>query len=290
MPDSVLPPDDPPPPVTPSEATVVPAAPSEPSPLPGEELPAPAVVQLSENTANETSPPEESTPTPEPEPAEVAAEVDEPAEAEADEPAEAEVNEPAEAEVGEPATPAEPETNKRWYVVKVQSGREESIKEAIERRVKIEALEEFYGEIVIPTETVVEMRRNKRVKKEKKLYPGYLMAFVEYNDRILYLFRETSGVGDFVGGTITRPPPPMSQREIDAMLRKNKPDTEGPKVMPTKPEFSAGDRVKVKDGAFAGMEGEVKEILEAKGQVRVEVAIFGRPVSLELEYWQVEQV
>jgi transcription termination/antitermination protein NusG len=134
------------------------------------------------------------------------------------------------------------------------------------------------------------MRRNKRVKKEKKLYPGYLMAFVEYNDRILYLFRETSGVGDFVGGTITRPPPPMSQREIDAMLRKNKPDTEGPKVMPTKPEFSAGDRVKVKDGAFAGMEGEVKEILEAKGQVRVEVAIFGRPVSLELEYWQVEQV
>ena len=116
------------------------------------------------------------------------------------------------------------------------------------------------------------------------------MANVEYNDRILYLFRETSGVGDFVGGTIHRPPPPMSQREIDTMLgKKGKPAEEG-KVVPTKPDFSPGDRVKVKEGAFSGMEGEVKEILEAKGQVRVEVAIFGRPVSLEMEYWQVEPV
>jgi len=188
-------------------------------------------------------------------------------------------------------SPADAGKKKHWYVVKVQSGREDSIKEAIERRVKIEGLEEFYGQIVIPTEQVVEMRRGKRVKKEKKLYPGYLMAEVEYNDRILYLFRETSGVGDFVGGTITRPPPPMSTREIERMLGpKGKGASEEGKIVPTKPEFETGDRVRVKDGAFAGMEGEVKELLEAKGQVRVEVTIFGRPVSLELEYWQVEQV
>jgi len=192
----------------------------------------------------------------------------------------------ADGAAAEEAPPAP--NNKRWYVVKVQSGREESIKDAIERRVKIEGLEEFFGQIIIPVERVTEIRNGKRVVKERKLFPGYLMVEVEYNDRILYLFRETSGVGDFVGGTVNRPPPPMPQREVDAMLGKQgalKPGEEH-----AKPEFERGDRVKVKDGTFAGMEGEVKEILEALGRVRVELTIFGRPVPVELEYWQVEQV
>src|SRR5262245_25856751 len=119
-----------------------------------------------------------------------------------------------------PPEPAAPPSNKRWYVVKVQSSREESIKEAIERRVKIEGLEEYFGQIVIPVERVTEMRKNKRVTKERKLYPGYLMVEVEYNDRILYLFRETSGVGDFVGGGVNHPPQPMKDREVEQMLGK----------------------------------------------------------------------
>ncbi|MBV9122188.1 MAG: transcription termination/antitermination factor NusG [Planctomycetes bacterium] len=179
-------------------------------------------------------------------------------------------------------------SNKRWYVVKVQSGREESIKEAIERRVKIEGLEEFFGQIIIPVEKRTEMRGGKRVTREHKLYPGYLMVEVEYNDRILYLFRETSGVGDFVGGSVNRPPPPMSQREVERMI-----GSQGqlvPGVTHAKPTFDKGDRVKVKDGTFAGMEGEVKELLEVKGLVRVELTIFGRPVPVELEYWQVEHM
>jgi transcriptional antiterminator NusG len=182
-----------------------------------------------------------------------------------------------------------PDTNKRWYAVKVQSGREESIKEAIERRVKIEGLEEYYGQILIPVERVQEIKNGKRVVKERKKFPGYLMAEVEYNDRILYLFRETSGVGDFVGGSINRPPPPLPQREIERMLG-GPPGKDAGKEVPEKPAFEKGDRVKVKDGIFAGMEGEVKDILEAKGQVRVELTIFGRPTSVELEYWQVEQL
>jgi transcriptional antiterminator NusG len=189
------------------------------------------------------------------------------------------------AEGAEP-TPGEPD-NKRWYVVKVQSGREESIKEAIERRVKIEALQEYFGQVIIPVEKVTEMRNGKRVVKERKLYPGYLMVNVEYNDRILYLFRETSGVGDFVGGGLHHPPQPMKEHEVQAMLIKQGemvPD----KTLPPKIRFDRGDKVKVKDGTFAGMEGEVKEILEAKGAVRVELTIFGRPVPVELEYWQVE--
>jgi transcriptional antiterminator NusG len=189
--------------------------------------------------------------------------------------------------------PPPEQSNKRWYVVKVQSGREESIKEAIERRVKIEGLEEFFGQIVIPVERVTEMRKardgsTKRVIREHKLYPGYLMCEVEYNDRILYLFRETSGVGDFVGGTVNRPPPPMPQHEVEKMLR-TKPGAPDEKVVPGKAPFSIGDRVRVRDGTFAGMEGETKEVLDTVGKVKVELTIFGRPVPVELEYWQVEE-
>jgi transcriptional antiterminator NusG len=176
--------------------------------------------------------------------------------------------------------------NKRWYVVKVQSGREESIKEAIERRVKIEGLEPYYGQIIIPVEKVTEMRGGKRVVRERKLYPGYLMVEVEFTDRILYLFRETSGVGDFVGAGLNHPPQPMPDHEVERMLGRQ--GEQVPGVSHGKPKFDRGDRVKVKDGTFAGMEGEVKDILEAKGLVRVELTIFGRPVPVELEYWQVE--
>ena len=184
----------------------------------------------------------------------------------------------------EPAEPAPP-SNKHWYVVKVQSGREESIKEAIERRVKIEGLEEYFGQIMIPTEKVVEMRNGKRVTRQRKLFPGYLMVEVEYNDRILYLFRETSGVGDFVGGSVTHAPPPMPPHEVDRLTR---PPGAKP-VEERKDRYERGDRVKVKEGPFVGMEGEVKEILEGKDKVRIELTIWGRPVPVELEYWAVEK-
>src|SRR5436305_9917728 len=117
---------------------------------------------------------------------------------------------------------APPENRKRWYVVKVQSGREDTIKEAIERRVRKEGLEEYFGQIVIPVEKITEIKQDKNGRrvtrtKERKLYPGYLMVEVEYNDRILYLFRETSGVGDFVGAhplTLQLPPTPMAVQAI----------------------------------------------------------------------------
>jgi transcriptional antiterminator NusG len=180
-------------------------------------------------------------------------------------------------------------SNKSWYVVKVQSGREESIKEAIERRVKIEGLEEYFGQIIVPIERSVEMKGGKRVVRERKLYPGYLMVEVEYNDRMLYLFRETSGVGDFVGGGPNHAPQPMPPHEVERMLRSQQPGAAPTaKPLPSKPKFDRGDRVQVKDGVFAGMEGEVKDILEAKGMVRVTLTVLGRPVDVELEYWQVE--
>ena len=196
---------------------------------------------------------------------------------------------PAESTAVATATPDEPPapSNLHWYVVKVQSGREESIKEAIEKKVKIEGMEGVFGQIVIPTEKVSEMRKNKRYVRERKLLPGYLMAQVEFNEHMLYLFRETSGVGDFVGAGLNKKPLPMSENEIKKWIRP----ADGTSAQPTEAKespFNEGDRVKVKDGMFSGMEGAIKQLLEAKGAVIVELTIFGRPVPVELEYWQVD--
>jgi len=190
-----------------------------------------------------------------------------------------------------PETPPVPTPtgNKKWYVIKVQSGREDTIKDAIERRVRIEGLEEFFGQIIVPVERTVELVKGKKVTRTKKLYPGYIMAEVEFNDRVLYLFRETSGVGDFVGGGGIKIPLPMPQSEVDKILNQKKEVVAEAPVAP-KIDFQKGEHIKVKDGMFAGMEGEVSEILEAKGLVRVMLKIFGRDVPVELEYWQIEHV
>ena len=201
----------------------------------------------------------------------------------------------------EPAVPAAPASNKRCYVVKVQSGREDSIKGALERRIKIDSLEEYVGRILIPTEKVTELRNGKRVVKKRKKFPGYLMCEVEFNDRVLYLFRETSGVGDFVGGSLHKLPTPMNDREVERMLQDT--DEAGAKKSgtdePTKKKiiipYGVKDRVKVRDGTFKDMEGEVKAIVEPTDskdnpKVKVELTIWGRPVDVEVEYWQVDPV
>lgn len=204
------------------------------------------------------------------------------------------------------------DSGKKWYVVKVQSGREDSIKSAIERKVKIEGLEPFFGQIAIPVEEIIVKRQKKttdkktgeKVTKEEKVvkhtkkYPGYLFAEVEFNDRILFLFRDTSGVGDFVGAGLKREPTPMTDREVTQMLtgvvdKDAKKGSKGP--MKVKLDIEKGDKVKIRDGAFANMEGEVKSISEAKEdaetpKVTVVVTIFGRPVEVELDYWHVDKV
>ncbi|MFM7152284.1 MAG: transcription termination/antitermination protein NusG [Gemmataceae bacterium] len=187
---------------------------------------------------------------------------------------------------------------KHWYVVKVQSGREDTIKEAIEKRVRKEGLEEYFGQIVIPVEKYSEIKTDKNGKrvtrtKERKLYPGYLVVEVEYNNRILYLFRETSGVGDFVGahpGDLSRAPTPLKEKEVQRMIGvPGKPGAKDEPVSPRPKWLQEGDKVRVVDGTFNGMEGNVKQILESISKVQVELMIFGRPVTVDLEYYQVEQ-
>jgi len=193
-----------------------------------------------------------------------------------------------------PATPAEgtavedrPGGKKRWYVVKVQSGREDTIKEAIERKIKIEGLEEYFGQIVVPVEKVTVIAKGKRVTRTHKLYPGYIFAEVEFNERMLYLFRETSGVGDFVGASGSKAPQPMPDHEVERMLGHT-PEKIAQAEPTSKVKFEKGEHVKIKEGTFANMEGDVGEILEAKGLVRVMLKIFGREVPVELEDWQIE--
>lgn len=195
---------------------------------------------------------------------------------------------------------APPPPKRRWYVVKVQSGREESIRNALDRRIKIDNLEEFIGRILIPTEKVTELRNGKRVIKKRKKFPGYLMCEVEFNDRVLYLFRETSGVGDFVGGSLTKLPTPMTDREVERMLLEEDDKTKKGADEPTAKKkiiipYAVGDRVKVRDGTFKDMEGEVKEItdppdVKENPKVKVVLTIWGRPVDVDVEYWQVDPV
>ena len=189
----------------------------------------------------------------------------------------------------------------------MQSGREDSIKGALERRIKLENLEPYIGRIVVPVEKVTEVRDGKRRIKKVKKFPGYLFCEVEFNEHVLYLFRETSGVGDFVGGTGTGPtrlPQPMSEREVQRMLAdqdeltpgetpgKKAGDEEGvgPRV---KLDYDIGDTVKVREGMFANMEGPVKDIADRDSQtpkVKVVLTIWGRPVEVDLDYWQVDRV
>jgi len=201
---------------------------------------------------------------------------------------------------GEPAP-----HQKKWYVVKVQSGREDSIKGALERRIKLENLEPFVGRIVVPVEKVTEVRDGKRRIKKVKKFPGYLFCEVEFNEHVLYLFRETSGVGDFVGGTGSGPnklPQPMSEREVQRMLAdqeeltgddtKKKVDDETTSKGRIKLDYDVGDTVKVREGMFANMEGPVKDIADRDSQtpkVKVVLTIWGRPVEVDLDYWQVDR-
>jgi transcriptional antiterminator NusG len=194
-------------------------------------------------------------------------------------------------------------SKKKWYVIKVQSGREDSIRGALERRIKLENLEPYVGRILIPVEKITEVRDGKRRIKKMKKYPGYLFCECEFNEHVLYLFRETTGVGDFVGGSLHRIPQPMNDREVQRMLadqeefmggeKGKEAQAEEVKGTKVKLDFDVGDSVKVREGMFANMEGPVKEIADRDSQtpkVKVVLTIWGRPVEVDLEYWQVDRV
>jgi len=182
---------------------------------------------------------------------------------------------------------AEPKSeNMDWYILKVQSNREDSIREGLVRRVKIAGLEYFFGEIIVPTEKVTDLKGGKKRVVKRKLYPGYLVVQMEINDDTWFLVRETPGIGDFTGAT--GHPTPMLPHEVDAILaKKEEKEQKQPKL---EIGFQAGDRVKIKEGTFESFEGEVESIDQANGQVTIMINIFGRSTPVTLEYWQIEKL
>jgi transcriptional antiterminator NusG len=186
-----------------------------------------------------------------------------------------------------PQIDEEPAPQLVWYVLKVQSSREDTIRDALQRRVKIQGLEQYFGQIVVPTEKITEIRNNKKRVVERKTYPGYIMVEMELNEKTWFLVRETPGVGDFVGAHGT--PTKMTDVEVNQMLHQEEEKTtaEAPKV---RIDVERGDRVKIKDGPFENFEGTVEEVIEGRGLVKVMLIIFNRPTPVDLEYWQVERI
>jgi len=185
----------------------------------------------------------------------------------------------------EESTQASSDPNLRWYVVRVQSGREESVKDGLLRRVNAAGLQTKITNVIVPTEKVTEIRSGRKTVREKKLYPGYIMIQMLQDKDAWFLVRETPGIGDFLG---LKEPIPMAEHEVNKMLvEQTGAEEEKPRI---KIDFQKGDTVRVKEGAFENFDGIVEEINSQKGLVGITITIFGRATRVELEYWQVEKV
>ena len=180
----------------------------------------------------------------------------------------------------------------KWYVLRVASNKEESVRDALVRKVKIEGLESRIGRILVPTLKEKKMKAGVLKIVERKLYPGYV--FVEMateedgsvNEGVWFLIKETSGVGDFIGSD--GKPTSMPDQDVTGMLAASEKAEEQPGLSGL--NIHKGDQVKITDGAFESFEGEVGTIDEASGRVTVMINIFGRSTPVELEYWQIEGV
>ncbi|MFO1066263.1 MAG: transcription termination/antitermination protein NusG [Pirellulales bacterium] len=176
-----------------------------------------------------------------------------------------------------------------WYILKVSFNREDGVRDALVKRIKMNGMESSFGEILIPTEDVVTFTRNgtRRVVK-RKLYPGYLMIYMSVSDDSWFLVRETPGVGDYIGSG--GKPTPMDPHDVERIIKSVRPDEEGEQALKTAIPFRVGDRVRVKEGYFQNLEGDVEKVDEANGRITVMISIFGRSTPVELDHWQVEAV
>ena len=174
----------------------------------------------------------------------------------------------------------------RWYVLKVQSNREKSIRDSLLKRIRLEGLEDLFGDIIIPTEKVKETKAGKTRVTEQKLYPGYIMIQMVLNDDTWHLVKHTSKVTGFVGGAKNRPAP-ISEAEVMKIVNQMQEGVDKPKP---KVEWIVGEIVRVKEGPFTDFNGSIEEVNYDKSKLRVSVTIFGRATPVELDFAQVEKV
>jgi len=174
----------------------------------------------------------------------------------------------------------------RWYVVQAYSGFEQQVKRSLLERISREGLTDRFGQVLVPTEEVVEMRDGQKRKSDRKFFPGYVLVQMEMDNETWYLVRNVPKVLGFIGGTSDKPAP-ISEKEAQAILQRVQDgvDKPRPKVL-----YEPGEMVRVNEGPFNDFEGVVEEVNYEKSRLRVGVMIFGRTTPVELEFSQVDKV
>lgn len=172
----------------------------------------------------------------------------------------------------------------KWYVVHTYSGYENKAQKSLLERAKLEGLEEYFGQVLVPTENVVELLGGSKRKSKRKFFPGYMIVQMELNDRTWHLVKSTPKITGFVGNAQT--PMPLRDAEVERLTQQM---TEGTVTAKPKFEFEEGETVRVIDGPFSGFNGTIEEVKEEKQKLRVLVSIFGRSTPVELDFGQVEK-
>jgi transcriptional antiterminator NusG len=174
---------------------------------------------------------------------------------------------------------------KRWYIVHAYSNFEKKVAESIREQAKQRNLEDHFEQVLVPTETVVEVRRGRKVNAERKFFPGYVLVKMDLTDEAYHLIKNTPKVTGFLGAD--KKPFPISEAEAQRILSQVQEGIERPKPSIT---FEVGEQVRVSDGPFASFNGTVEEVDEGRSRVKVAVSIFGRATPVELEFGQVEKL
>jgi transcription termination/antitermination protein NusG len=194
--------------------------------------------------------------------------------------------EPSAEQAAEAAQPAYDESSaKKWFIIHTYSGFEQKVKESLQSRAQAFGFADKIGNILIPTEEVVEMRGGKKVTSKRLVYPGYVLVEMEMNDELWHAVKNTPRVTGFVGGG--NAPVPLSADEVNSILYRQASASERPRPKMT---FEKNDSVRIVDGPFANFSGKVDEVNPERGTLRVMVTIFGRATPVELEFLQVEKV
>jgi transcriptional antiterminator NusG len=170
----------------------------------------------------------------------------------------------------------------RWYVVHAYSGQEKSIQQALIERIKRSGMAEKFGQVLVPTEEVVEMKGGQKALSERRFFPGYILVQMEMTDDTWHLVKSTPKVTGFIGGTAMKPTP-ISEKEVANILHQVQEGVEKPKP---KVLFEVGESVRVTEGPFTDFNGNVEEVNYEKSKIRVSVLIFGRATPVELDYGQ----
>ncbi|HFC3362541.1 TPA: transcription termination/antitermination protein NusG [Neisseria gonorrhoeae] len=176
--------------------------------------------------------------------------------------------------------------SKKWYVVQAYSGFEKNVQRILEERIAREEMGDYFGQILVPVEKVVDIRNGRKTISKRKSYPGYVLVEMEMTDDSWHLVKSTPRVSGFIGGRANRPTP-ISQREAEIILQQVQTGIEKPKP---KVEFEVGQQVRVNEGPFADFNGVVEEVNYERNKLRVSVQIFGRETPVELEFSQVEKI